>query len=330
MSLIAVALLMLSTPLVHAQTTAQLTGTVQDSSGGVIPGAQVTLLDEATGGSRTVPTNAQGLYAFPALVPSSYTLKVNAKGFQVKEITGITLHAGDVRAIPAFTLAVGSESTTVTVSAASEMIPTENGQRTNVLDSKQIQNLVLVGRDTTESLKVLPGATTVSSGLTQNSPMYNDLNVSVQQSAVGNGININGAVNRGGTALLADGANIIDPGNMASSVSIVNPEMTSEVSVQASNFGADQAFGPVVVSTISKSGTDQYHGEAYFDARNSVLNANDWRSNHQGIAQGPQHYYYPGGNFGGPVPGTKRKLLFWHETPDRGVRRARRTHRALV
>ena len=95
--------------------------------------------------------------------------------------------------------------------------------------------------------------------------MYNDLNVSVQQSAIGNGININGAVNRGGTALLADGANIIDPGNMASSVSIVNPEMTSEVSVQASNFGADTAFGPVVVSTISKSGSDQYHGEAYFD-----------------------------------------------------------------
>lgn len=311
LSLIGVALLLLSGTLTRAQTTAQLTGTVQDSSGGVIPGAQVTLLDESAGTSRTVPTNAEGLYAFPALVPGSYTLKVSSKGFQAKQITGITLHAGDVRAIPAVALAVGSESTTVTVSASSEMIPTENGQRTNVLDSKQIQNLVLVGRDTTELLKVLPGATTVSSGLTQNSPLYTDLNVSVQQSAVGNGININGAVNRGGTALLADGANIIDPGNMASSVSIVNPEMTAEVSVQASNFGADQAFGPVVVSTISKSGTDQYHGEAYFDARNSVLNANDWMSNHQGIAQGPQHYYYPGGNFGGPVPGTNKKLLFW-------------------
>jgi hypothetical protein len=64
---------------------------------------------------------------------------------------------------------------------------------------------------------------------------------------------------------------------MASSVSIVNPEMTAEVSVQASNFGADTPFGPVVVSTISKSGGERYHGEAYFDARNSVLNANDWR-----------------------------------------------------
>ena len=107
-------------------------------------------------------------------------------------------------------------------------------------------------------------------------------------------ININGAVNRGGTALLSDGANVIDPGNMASSVSIINPEMTAEVSVQASNFGADTPFGPVVVSTISKSGSERYHGEAYFVARNSVLNSNDWQ-------QQPC----------GSPPGTPVLLLSW-------------------
>src|SRR3984885_11566499 len=309
--LIGVALLLVSGTLTHAQTTAQLTGTVQDNSGAVIPGAQITLTDQATGIPRVVQTNRQGLYAFPSLVPGTYTVKIAAKSFQSKVVTGVVLHAGDVLAVPATSLSVGAESTTVTVEASNEMIPTENGARINVLSSKDIENLALVGRDTTELLKVLPGATTVSSGLTNNSPMYSDLNTGVQQSAVGNGININGAVNRGGTALLADGANIIDPGNMASSVSIVNPEMTAEVSVQASNFGADTPFGPVVVSTISKSGGERYHGEAYFDARNSVLNANDWQSNHQGIPQGPQHYYYPGGNFGGPVPGTNKKLFFW-------------------
>ena len=309
--LIGIALSLLCGPLAHAQTTAQLTGTVQDASGAVIPGAQVTLTDESTRITRVVQTNRQGLYAFPSLVPGTYTVKVDAKSFQPKEITGIELHAGDVRAVPAFSLMIGSETTTVTVEAASEMIPTENGARTNVLTSKDIENLALVGRDTTELLKVLPGATTVGAGLTQNAPMYSDLNTSVQQSAIGNGININGAVNRGGTALLSDGANVIDPGNMASSVSIINPEMTAEVSVQASNFGADTPFGPVVVSTISKSGGERYHGEAYFDARNSVLNANDWASNHQGIPQGPQAYYYPGGNFGGPVPFTHKKLFFW-------------------
>jgi len=295
----------------RAQTTAQLTGTVQDSSGGVIPNADVSLVDEATNQKRVVKTNGSGLYAFPSLVPGSYTLRVAAKGFQPRAITGIEIHAGDVRDIPAIAMTVGSESVTVTVNAASEMIPVENGQRTDVLDSKQIENLALEGRDTTELLKVLPGATTVSGGLTQTSPMFNDLNVTVQQSAVGNGIDINGVVNRGGTALLADGANIIDPGNMASSVSIVNPEMTQEVSVQASNFSADVPFGPVVISTISKSGGDHYHGSAYFDARNSVLDANSWQNNHQGVSQGSQHYYYPGGNFGGPIPLTNKKLFFW-------------------
>jgi Carboxypeptidase regulatory-like domain/TonB dependent receptor len=305
------AMLLLCGPLAHAQTTAQLSGSVQDSTGALMPGADITLTDQATGTSRVVQTNRQGLYAFPSLVPGTYTVKVSAKAFQPEVITGIVLHAGDELAIPVVSLAVGSESTTITVEASSQMIPTENGARTEVLDSKQIENLALIGRDTTELLKVMPGATTVGAGLTNNAPLYNDENTSVQQSAIGNGVNINGAVNRGGTALLADGANVIDPGNMASSVSIVNPEMTAEVSVQASNFGAETPFGPVVVSTISKSGGDRYHGEGYFVARNSVLNANDWQSNHQGTPQGAQHYYYPGGNFGGPVPLTHKKLFFW-------------------
>src|ERR1700733_8011044 len=309
--LIAVAIVLLAVPPTHAQTTAQLTGTVQDASGAVIPGATVTLTDQSTGIARVVQTNGRGLYAFPSLVPGTYNVKVAAKSFQPRETTGIVLHAGDTLAVPATTLTVGAADATVTVEASSEMIPTEDGARLNVLSSKDIENLALVGRDTTELLKVLPGATTVSSGLTNNSPMYSDLNTGVQQSAVGNGININGAVNRGGTALLSDGANVIDPGNMASSVSVINPEMTAEVSVQASNFGADTPFGPVVVSTISKSGGNQYHGEAYFVARNSVLNSNDWQHNHAGVPQGPQSYYYPGGNFGGPVPGTHKNLFFW-------------------
>jgi len=304
-------LFLVSGRLSYGQTTAQLTGTVQDVSGAVIPGAQVTLTDEATGASRVLQSNGQGFYAFPALVPDSYTVKVTASGFQAKEVKKIAVHAGDSLTIPPISLAPGAASATVTVEATGDMIPTDNGARISVLDSKQIETLALVGRDTTELLKVLPGATTQSASLTQNSPAYSDLNTGVQQSAIGNGININGAVNRGGTALLSDGANVIDPGNMASSVSVINPEMTAEVSVQASNFGADTPFGPVVVSTISKSGGEHYHGEAYFDARNSVLNANDWRSNHQRIPQGPQHYYYPGGNFGGPVPLTHKNLFFW-------------------
>lgn len=294
----------------YAQTTAQLTGTVADASGAIISGAAVTLTDKATGLTRSVQTNNAGLYAFAALTPGTYNVKVSAKGFQAKEVTDLTVHAGDEATVPVLTLAVGAETTTVSVEASNDLISTETGARSNYLDSKQIENLALEGRDTTELLKVLPGATTVSNGLA-TAPMYADTKVQVGSSAVGTGINLNGSVNRGGTSLLADGANIIDPGDMASSISVVNPEMVSEVTVQASAFGADTPFGPVVVQTISKSGGNQYHGEAYFDARNSVLNANDWQDAHNKNPQGAAHYYYPGGNFGGPVPLTHKHLFFW-------------------
>jgi hypothetical protein len=96
---LAVLFLLLTAPLIHAQTTAQLTGTVQDASGAVIPGAQVTLTDQATGITRVVQTNGRGLYAFASLVPGSYSVKVTAKSFQPRETTGIMLHAGDVIAL---------------------------------------------------------------------------------------------------------------------------------------------------------------------------------------------------------------------------------------
>src|ERR1700683_3311763 len=91
----------------------------------------------------------------------------------------------------------------------------------------------------------------------------------------------------------------------------VNPDMTQEVTVQTSNFGADVSHGPVIIQTISKSGGAKYHGEGYLYARNDVLNANDWQSNDAGTPRGAAHYYYPGGNFGGPIPMTGGKLLFW-------------------
>jgi hypothetical protein len=301
----------MAAPAARAQVTATLTGTVQDPSGGVIPGADVTLTNQATKDSRVEQSNGVGLYAFPSLTPGTYDIKVSAKGFKATQVTGIVLNAGDVRAVPALALTVGSEALTVTVTADEEMIPVENGSHVDVLSSKDIDNLALEGQDTTELLKVLPGATTMSGGLTATNPSFSDLNVTVQQSSIGSGIDLNGAINRSGTALLSDGANIIDVGDNASSLSIIVPGFTEEVTVQDSNFGADIPFGPIVVSAISKSGSANYHAEAYFDARNSVLNANDWFDNHNGTPQGPQSYYYPGGSGGGPVPGTHKKLLFW-------------------
>lgn len=137
----------------NAQVTATLSGTVADQSGGVIPNAKVTLTDDATKQSRVELTNGAGIYAFPSLVPGTYDIKAAVSGFETKVITGVVLNAGDVRTVPAFALQVGSETQTVTISAAAEMIPVENGQHVDVLSSKDIDTLALEGQDTSELLK---------------------------------------------------------------------------------------------------------------------------------------------------------------------------------
>ena len=181
----------------------------------------------------------------------------------------------------------------MTVQAETQIIPMTTGARSEVLDYKDIQNVALEGRDVTEMLKVLPGVVETPNGLS-NGPSFNALTVTAQTSSVGNGLNVSGAEYRGPQQLLSDGVNVIDPGDMGGSIGTINPEMVQEMTVLTTNFGADEEFGPVVISTISKSGSDHFHGEAYFDARNDALNANDWQSNHQGKPKGGASYYYPG------------------------------------
>ena len=299
-------------PLAKAQITGTLSGTVLDQAGAVLPKAQVTLLNQATGDTRRSTSNDVGYFSFVGVTPGTYTVKVEMANFKTWQHAEITMNPGDVRSVPAIQLQVGAAAETISVEAvAGEVNPVDSGERASVLSSRDIDQLALQGRNLSELLKVLPGVTTTNNGLTNSNSSINFLNVGSQGSAVGNGLAPGGAPNRGGTALLSDGADIIDPGCNCWAIATVNPDMTQEVKVQTSNFGADNPKGPVVVNNISKSGTNAYHGLGYLYARHNALNANDWQDNHGGTPKGPDHYYYPGGSFGGPVPFTKKKVLFW-------------------
>ena len=116
---------------------------------------------------------------------------------------------------------------------------------------------------------MLPGVTSTPNG-TSNGLGFNFANIGVEGSPIGVGLNTNGTPYRGGTANLADGVDINDPGCNCWSIATMNPDMVQEVSVQTSNFGADVSHGPVVVNNISKSGTATYHGSAYFYGRNDA------------------------------------------------------------
>ncbi len=311
------AALALAVPCFAQIVTGSLSGTVTDASGAVIPNASVALLNQTTQVRVNTVSDGSGRFTFAAVAPGAYTVTVSASGFKSWTQTDIPMNPGDIREVHDIRLAVGAGSQTVQVTAnPANTLPVDTGERSAILSSKDIQRLSLESRNISELLKILPGVTTVPNGV-GNGVQFDFSASSSTGSTIGVGLSPNGAPYRGGTSYMLDGANIIDPGCNCWSIAVVNPDMTQEVKVQSSNFGADTPNGPVIVNAISKSGSANFHGEAYFYARNEVLNSNTWLNNYSGSPRQPGAYYYPGGNIGGPilVPHTSfnqnKKLLFW-------------------
>ena len=166
-----------------AQVSATVNGTVYDATGAVIPGANVTLTQDASRETRVTVTNAEGYFAFPALLTGIYSLHIDAKGFKSYQQDGISLSAGDLRKLSGLALAVGQQGETVTVETSTQIIPVENGQRAALLDAKDIEQLAIQGRNLSELLKVLPGVTSLQNGLS-NGSQFDPTVVSVASSAV--------------------------------------------------------------------------------------------------------------------------------------------------
>jgi hypothetical protein len=310
--LIVVIFVALATSLM-AQQTGSVVGTVADQTGAIVPHAKVTLTNLQTKEVRTINTNGEGFFAFSGVASGDYAVRVEAKTFRAAEQSGIHVSPGDRRNLNV-SLAVATESTSVTVVATQSAIVVDSGDLSSTLNEGNIRKLSLQGRDVTELLKTLPGfnVNTSYNGV-QNKPGY-DTQITSIASAVGRGISANGAPDRaGGADLVSDGAHILDPGCNCNSTQTVNPDMVSEVKVTTSAYGADSVTGPVVVSAVGKSGSSDFHGAAYLHFRDHSMNSNDWIYKHQTPAQPrpDDRYWYPGGQVGGPVPFTHKKLVFF-------------------
>jgi hypothetical protein len=299
-------------------TTGSFSGTVQDQSGAIISGATVVLHNQTTADNRKTVSNDRGVFTFAGVIPGDYSVAVEAKGFKSWKQADLTLSAGDSRNIAGIKMEIGSASESVVVESGSlEIVPTDNGERSALLSEHDISRLSVESRNLSELFKVLPGVTTVANGIGNGTQFDFLTTVGATGSTIGVGLSPNGAPYRGGTAYILDGANIIDPGCNCWSIATINPDMTEEVKIQTANFGADSADGPVIMNSISKAGGSSYHGQAYMYTRNGVLNSNYWQNNHAGSPRTQDAYYYPGGNFGGPVRlphsdfNKNNKLLFW-------------------
>ena len=248
-------------------TTGSLSGTVTDSTKAVVPNAAITLINEATQDQRATTSNSSGHFTFAAVQPGTYTVAIKATGFREWKQVSIPMNPGDIRDVSAIALTVGGATETVQVEAGGmDLIPVDSGERSSLLSAKDIERLSLESRNISELLKVLPGVTSVPNGV-GNGLGFDFTASSSTGSTIGVGLSPGGAPYRGGTSYILDGANIIDPGCNCWSIAVVNPDMTQEVKVQTSNFGADSPNGPVIVNAISKGGTAQFHGGIYFYAR---------------------------------------------------------------
>lgn len=248
---------------------ASVNGTVQDATGAVIDGAQITLRDTSAGTERTTASNSSGIYAFINVAPGSYTLSVTKPGFVTAEQPLFVLHVNETAKFD-FSLKAGSQVQQVTVTANSIQLETSTENLGTVVNQTEVNALPLNGRNFTQLLTLTPGASRADTG---------------QGSGGGNAIlvgsfgfpSVNGQMNRSNLYLL-DG--IVDEQFWFSEYA-VQPivDDIAEFKVQSHN---DQSqFGGVlggVVNVATKSGTNQFHGDAWeflrndaFDARNPLL-----------------------------------------------------------
>jgi carboxypeptidase family protein/TonB-dependent receptor-like protein len=285
-----VAISILGTGRAYAQVAgATLTGTVKDSSGAVIPNAQVSITDVATGVIRGVSSNGAGLYVAPNLSPGSYEVRVTSTGFRTQLERGITLTVGAQQQMD-ITMQVGQMSQTVEVTTEAPTVELTSSELGATVNSTTVRELPLNGRSWTDLANLQPGVVAATS--------HNKIDVN---RGYGAQLSISGARPQQNNYRL-DGISINDYSNGGPGSVIgqnLGVEAIQEFSVLTSNYSAE--YGKTsggVVNAISRSGTNQFHGSVYEFLRNSALDSPGYFD--AGVAP-PFRQNQFGASAGGPI-----------------------------
>jgi hypothetical protein len=264
-SLLAVFALVLFTAVgTRAQvTTADVRGTVTDEQGATIAGAEVTIRNVETSVSRTEMTSSDGLYNFPELPLGEYTVRATHSGFKSAEATGIVLHAND-SVVVNIGLKLGAVSETLTVEASAIAVETTNGELSGLIQSGQVSELPLNGRNFMELLTLVPGVAPAEAFSITNKGLKGASDVSIS----GGSSNAN--------QWLVDGANNNDTGSQRTILVYPSVDSIEEFKIERNSYGPE--FGLSAggqVSIITKSGSNQFHGGAFYSGRNDALDSYD-------------------------------------------------------
>jgi hypothetical protein len=284
-------------------TVGNISGIVRDSSGAVVPKAQVTVQQQETGLTRVVVSEDSGFFSAPTLPVGHYTVTAEGKGFKKTVETGLVLNVGEELSVN-FALEVGEVSETVTVTGEAAQIDTRSGEVSALVDSTQVSQLPIVGRNYSSLVLLVPG---ISPDNRASSA------ASFQTRGVGldGGVDISSNGNQSNENLwTVDGVNNMDVGSNRTLLVFPSIDSIQEFSVERNSFSAQygQAQG-AVINLITKGGSNQFHGTAWEFLRNTDLNANDFFLNANAQPKQIEQYNNFGGNFSGPI--KKDRIFFF-------------------
>ena len=284
-----------------AQAVGAIVGTVTDPSGAVMPGATVTATNEATQVSQSTVTGSAGTYTIPHLLVGTYTVSVDAKGFQKGSTSGITLDVSQQREVN-FKVAVLGVSETVKVDTTPPLLNTTDATIAGLVSQEQVQNLPLNGRSIEGLVFMQPGVVADTGGM----------GWMTGQGAGGQWI-ANG--NRGETMVgTLDNADVSDAEMGTTQFQNFNLDAIAEFKVLQNNYSAEYGQGGgTITQVVSKSGTNQFHGSAFEFLRNSAFDARNYFSTSTpGFPAVPPFKRNEfGATFGGPI--RKEKTFFFVE-----------------
>jgi len=291
----------------HAQT-GLITGTVVDPSGAAIPGAQVQIINQATGDlTRETTSDASGTFRALNVPPATYRVKVSAPGMQALDRSGVVLDQDQSLNLGQVPLSVGQASQTVTVNTEQPLIDTATSNNSAVIDQRQVTEQPLNGRDFESLMTTLPGV--VTNNNSQFRLVFNQTD----------DFYVNGMRGTANNFFL-DGVINTDVGANDGEYTNLSIDAVGEFKTLTGNFNAEYGRSPgVMILVNTKSGGQHFHGTAYEFNRNTDYNANDWFSNHDGLPRGDLKYNQFGGNIGGYIPipkvsprSNKRAFFFFN------------------
>lgn len=291
----ALAVLLSITPGRAQSTTSAVNGTVTDSTGAVVTGANITITNSATGVAYSATTDNLGTYHVTQLPPGTYTLTVTKTGFETKNINSFDLVV-DQQFQQNLVLAVGQATESVSVSADALLIDTQTSNQGQVIENQQIENMPLNGRDILQLAQLSAGVTPVTQGMSSPASQWTGTTTVAL---------VIGGLREDDNSYLYDGIETRNAWYGAAGL-LPSPDFVQEFKVEQSGAPAQFGNGAAFVSVVTRSGTNQVHGAAYEYLRNNDLDARNYFD--QG-APPPFHQNQFGAALGGPI--KKNKMFFF-------------------